>query len=145
MYNRFSNYSEYVYCLLASALVLWYKSQITISNSITHVRTLLVLLHTAQFTASFLFRSQNTTVDYSSSITHVHTLLVSSHNSLVLKLSLIYHTAVSIVTSPFTLFRYYGNATNSLLCNSNRHVTIETPSRPNISQYILLCTIKWSN
>jgi hypothetical protein len=36
---------------------------------------------------------------------------------LILNLSLIYRTAISIVTSPFKLLCYYGNATNSLLCN----------------------------
>jgi hypothetical protein len=63
-------------------------------------------------------------------LTQVHVLsaCVSEHNfSLLLKLSLIYHTAISIVTCPFTLLCYYGNATNSLLCNSNCHVTMEMP------------------
>jgi hypothetical protein len=36
------------------------------------------------------------------------------------------------------LLRYYGNATNSFSPNSNCHVTMETPSRPNMSQHELL-------
>jgi hypothetical protein len=63
-----------------------------------------------------------------------------STNSLTWKLSLIYHTAVSIVMLPFSvvllqqihcypigLLRYYGNATNSFLCNRHCYVTIEMP------------------
>jgi hypothetical protein len=33
------------------------------------------------------------------------------------------------------LLRHHSNATNLLLCNSNYYVTMETPPRPNISQY----------
>jgi hypothetical protein len=70
---------------------------------------------------------QYTTVDYKSSNNGcVLSILIPQLNCSLQSKSLPYIPhAISIVTSPFELLRYYGNATNSLLCKSNCYVTME--------------------
>jgi hypothetical protein len=134
---------------------------LTVHNSsriLTQLQLLPVLEHNCQITQPastrpicLRFKTQ-LLITVSSSITHVRTLQVHSKT-----LPYIAHS-ISIVTSPFALFRYYGNATNSLSRNSNCHVTMETPQThchstatvtllwkhyqaPNMSQYLHTFTV----
>jgi hypothetical protein len=74
------------------------STQLLISSSITHVRTLQVLSHNCPFPSRS--RTQLTPIKH----------------------SLIQHTAVSIVTCPLTPFCYYGNATTH--CHATVTVTL---------------------
>jgi hypothetical protein len=85
-----------------------------------------VLSHNGSLLHS-LFNTQ-LLITVSSSITHVRTLQVLSHNCPVHSKSLLYISHGRIHSNVFRLvLRYYGNATNSLLCNRHCYVTMEMP------------------